>query len=113
VTQLTFDDLSPVRGLFSDLQPHIVDAFIEYHRTHPEVFELFKRFSNDLRRSGRRHYGSKAILERVRWHYEVERSTDFKCNNNYTACFARLLVFEQPEFRDFFEMRRTPGTVAA
>lgn len=97
--------------LFADLAPHIVDQFIDYHRENPETFELFKRFAKDLVRAGRRHYGAKAIFERIRWTIEIERKGEFKCNNNFVAPMVRLLQFEEPQFAGFFETRTTPGTV--
>lgn len=86
----------------------IQEQFEAFHRAHPDVYELFKRFAQELRAAGRPHYGAKAILERVRWHYATSSASaeEFKINNNYTSRYARLLIAECPEFADFFETRR-------
>ena len=115
--QIPFDletEAKKVPELFSDLQPHIVEAFWQYHRENEHVYDLFCQFARDVRQAGRSNYGVGAIFERIRWHYAVETKGDeFKLNNNYRSCYARLLVLKDPSFADFFQMRRTPGTVIA
>lgn len=97
---------SSVSGSFSDLNPSIVRKFWKYHSANPAVFELFRKFSNELKRSGRKHYGAKAVMERIRWHFAVETvGDDFKLNNNYTSCYARLMVLQDDSFDGFFAMR--------
>jgi len=96
--------------LFTDLKRDIVDSFVAYHTENPHVFNVFRRFAKDLKDAGRKHYGAKAIFERVRWHFAVEsKADDFKLNNNYPSCYARLLIAMDPTFSDFFETRHTRG----
>ena len=91
----------------SDLfEPTAEEKFRRYHRDNPHVFQLFKRFANEVRLAGHRRYSAVAIVNRIRWHFSVETKGDsFKMNNNYTAFYARLLVQNYPEFEDFFEFR--------
>jgi len=97
--------------LFSDIKPHIVEKFFVYHRDNPHVFDLFYKYTCQLKNTGRRHYGAQMVFERMRWHYAVETQGDeFKINNNYVSCYTRLLAQIYPEFKDFFETRCTPGT---
>lgn len=92
---------------FLELSSRIVDNFWQYHFDNPKVYELFKKFSIQLKNTGRKHYGVGAVMERIRWHFAVETVGDaFKINNNYRSCYARLLAIEQPEFLDFFETRK-------
>lgn len=95
--------------LFSGIRQHIVKNFWLYHEANPHVYELFKKFSRQLKLAGRKHYGVGAIIERIRWHFAVESSGDeFKINNNYRSCYARLLMIEDQAFNDFFELRSSP-----
>ena len=113
MTQLAFSDAS-FHPLFHDISPHIVDRFVDYHKANPHVYDLFKKFARELLTKGLRHYGAKAIMERIRWHIEVETACDdFKINNNYTSCYTRLLINEDPIFKNFFDTRRTPITLGA
>ena len=109
--QIEFD-LRPPKDLFSDLAPHIVKAFWKYHRTNPHIFPLVKKYADQLRAAGRKNYAIVAVFERIRWHLNVEtQGDDFKLNNNYRSCYARLLVHSHPEFDGFFRTRTSPGTV--
>lgn len=103
---MTFDDIPKEDFLFSDISPKIVNEFITFHKQNPYIYELFKKFSYEVKSIGINHYGAAAIIERIRWHETVEsKKSDFKANNNYRSCYARLLAFEDPTFKDFFETR--------
>jgi len=81
-------------------------AFLEFDRANPEVWRLFVRFTFQVIRSGRRHYGAKAVFERIRWHVALETTeVDFKLNNNFTAYYARKFHEEYPEHAGFFHTR--------
>lgn len=101
-------------GLFQEVKPHIFKKFVDYHDLNPEVYALFKKYALELRESGVNRYGVKAIFERVRWHFAVEVKGDkFKINNNYPSCYVRLLISEDPTFREFFSTRHTSGQVGS
>ena len=107
-------DLFSSRGggeLFADIPAHIRDEFWAFHHDNPQIFELFRAYCTDLRRAGREAYGAKAVIERIRWHLNVEvrSADDLKLNNNYTSCYARLLVEIDPSFASFFRLRRGKG----
>lgn len=103
MTQLTFKDS---RDIYDGVAPHIVESFQKFHKENPGVYKLFTEYANQLMASGITHYGAKAIMERIRWHYEVDRKyTDFKLNNNYASAYARLLMHEDNSFRTFFSKR--------
>lgn len=105
MTQLSFEDLPP-QDIYEGIASHIVDAFTKFHRENPGVYSLFTKYANQLMSHGVCHYGSKAILERIRWHYEIdEKSKDFKLNNNFASCYSRLLMHQDPSFRTFFSTR--------
>ena len=88
-------------------QPSIEDRFQEYRARHPEVYSALVRYALDAKHAGHR-VGIKACWERVRWEMRVERRTDeeYLLNNSFTAHYARLIAQQEPELRDFFEMRR-------
>lgn len=92
-------------------QTRLEREFLAFHRENPHVWELFQRFALDAIRSGRRHYSARAIVHRIRWHYEVEtaRTDDFKINNNHSPYYARLFAERHPEHARFFEYRRVRG----
>jgi hypothetical protein len=104
-TQLSFDDIKVRR--FPDVAQHVEEAFLEFHRANPRIYELFKFFATEAKTRWNK-FGVGAVWERMRW----ESSADpigggFKCNNSYRSCYARLLIQEHPEFKNFFELRHS------
>lgn len=107
VVCLAFD-----RPSFGDVQPHILEKFLQHHKENPHIYELFKRFSYEAK-SRWSHFGAGAIFERMRWETDAHSADgQFKLNNNFRSCYARLLIEEESMFKDFFETRHTPGTLA-
>lgn len=98
---MPFDDLfRPSRA------EQIFDRFVEFHRQNPEVWRLFERFALQAAAAGRSRYGAAAIVERVRWHIEVETKGDaVKINNDFRAYYARMFMVAHPGL-DLFEIRR-------
>lgn len=87
------------------------EQFEEFHEKHPDVYNLFRQFASDLRKTGKESYGAKSIMERIRWHYATTSVNEtFKINNNYTSRYARKLMSDQPEYKDFFETRQLQRT---
>jgi hypothetical protein len=87
-----------------------VYQFIRWHSEHRDVWESFEQFSLAAAGAGRRHYGAMAILNRVRWHAEIEkRSDDFKVNNNWAPYYARIFVWKYPELSDLFSTKKLGG----
>jgi hypothetical protein len=78
-----------------------------YHASHREVYRLLVKLSRDVKASGRRNYGMRAVFERARWHYHIERAEEkFVLNNNYSAHYARLIDKCEHDLRGFFPTRR-------
>lgn len=102
------------RSLFDNRR--IDERFAEFLKTNPDVWDLFKRLAYRAQASGVHRYSAKAIIERIRWEYTVERKRsdgdrdDFKINDHFTSRFVRKLITEDPTFAGFFETRqiRTP-----
>ena len=79
----------------------------QYHLNHPEVWELFVKFTNEIISKGYKNYSVSAIFERIRW--EIDTGGDgvnqFKLNNNYRALYARRFMKMYPEHEGFFRTR--------
>lgn len=83
-------------------------AFEIFHRDNPQVYELFRRFTFQAIDAGRRDFGAKAVMERIRWSSMVETSGEpYKINNNYTAFYARIFMDSHPEHQGLFQTRKS------
>ena len=80
-------------------------AFQEYNEAHPEVYKTFEQMALALINNGVKHYGSKAIIEAIRYHTSVTEGKEFKINNNITPLFARVFENNHPQHKGFFEKR--------
>lgn len=79
----------------------------EYHKKHPEVWELFVRFSFEMIERGFQHYSVSGIFERIRWEMDAggDGVTMFKIGNNYKPFYARRFMKVYPETEGFFRLR--------
>ena len=93
------------RGLARE--PTMTERFEALMASRPDIYELMVKLARDVKGRGIEDYGMKAIFERARWHFRVERGeADFKLNNNYTAFYAREIMAREPDLDGFFKTRR-------
>jgi hypothetical protein len=72
----------------------------------PHVIDAFCALAEQLRGAGLRHFGAKAVVERLRWEYAIQTTGgEFKMDNNYTSRIVRDAIARRPELAGFFEMR--------
>lgn len=84
----------------------IVERFAVFHEANPHVAALLAEMALALKAQGRTRYGIKALIEALRFQYNVQTTgDDFKINNDFTAHYARLLMREYPALAGFFETR--------
>ena len=79
-----------------------------FHDEHPEVWDLFVRFTRDRIDRGFKNYSVNAIFERIRWEVDGVGGNDrasFKLNNNYPAFYARRFMKMYPRHEGFFRTR--------
>jgi hypothetical protein len=79
-----------------------------------KVAEMFEDLAWKVWEIGFDKYSARAILQRIRWHYQVDRGLrEFKCNNNWTPGMARVFMKKYPTMRGFFEIRNRKGHVTS
>jgi len=78
----------------------------EYHKENPQVWELFEYYTLQVINKGYKNYGAKGVMERIRWHTEIETTGDrFKISNNHTAYYARFFHYKYPQYDGFFRTK--------
>lgn len=80
-----------------------------FHLEHPEVWDLFVRFTTNRISKGFVNYSAKAIFERIRWEVDSvggDGTYEFKLNNNWPSFYARRFMRMYPEYDGFFKTRR-------
>ena len=77
-----------------------------WHKKNPKVWNLFVIFSFEAIKAGHKHYSHWAVMQRIRWHTDVETKGDkFKISNDWFAYYARLFHAIYPEYNGFFRIK--------
>ena len=78
----------------------------EWHKKNPQVWDKFEKYTLEAINSGRKKYSHWAIINRIRWHNEIEtKGGDFKISNDYICFYARLFHARHPQYKDFFTLK--------
>jgi hypothetical protein len=84
----------------------VTEAAMRFHHGNPHVFRKLVEIALEVKRSGKRHFGIAALFERLRWISQFQTEDDkYKLNNSYRAYYARQLMEQVPELREFFKTR--------
>ena len=88
--------------------------FLKFHSENRHVYDLFEKFTFEVIQSGRRNFGVKSIIERIRWETNItSQNSFFKINNNYAPFYARMFEAKYPTYKGFFRKRRAAADVLA
>lgn len=81
--------------------------FLNWLPDNEHMYRLFENLADQLWLSGRQHYSSRTIGEKMRFDCSINSKNDlFKLNNNYTPDLGRLYVLKHPERVLLFSYRR-------
>ena len=81
-------------------------AWEKFHQDHVEVYHKLVDLCRECTQRGLKRYGIRALWERMRWHFQVEKGDEeFKLNDHFPPYYARFIMERHPEFRGFFETR--------
>ena len=95
-----------VKQLQEDLQER-KKVWWEWNKKNPDVWLKFEEYTLEAIKSGRKNYSHWAIINRIRWHSEIETSGgEFKISNDYICFYARLFHARYPEHKDFFRLKQ-------
>jgi len=87
----------------------IKQAFDEFHKANPHVYQKFKKLALGLinQRNARSKISSKMIINQIRWltYTETTEQTGYKINDAYTSHYARLFISDYPQYETKLETR--------
>jgi hypothetical protein len=75
-----------------------------YDMANPIIWDKFEEYALALIERGVTRYGSKGIIEVVRYNIKLD-GKPVQVNNNYTPDYARKFVQRYPQHSNFFEFR--------
>lgn len=85
----------------------IQEAFEEFDRTNPQVYEMFISYFHEALRKKKSKISFKLIMNRIRWEYYMTTKdfTNFKINDAYGSRYARKFLKDFPEHTEKVELR--------
>ncbi len=86
------------------------ERFEDYHRRNPQVYAELLRLAMEAKARGLERIGIATLYETVRWELAIraaeKNDAGPRMNNDYRSRYARLIMDNEPDLREFFEVRR-------
>ena len=84
---------------------------VAFHKEHPEVWDMFVRYTHMMIERGYQNYSAQSVVERIRWEKDAggDGINNFKINNNFVAFYSRRFMRMYPEYEGFFRTRKQPS----
>ena len=94
----------------------IQQAFNEFDKTSPQIYEMFIRFFFELVRKGHKKVSAKLIINRIRWECVMNIPTEtlfdskgdeisYKLNDAFQSRYARKFISDYPNYESYFNFR--------
>ena len=91
-----------------EIDNSIPARFLRFHASNPQVYDnlvalarQFNRKRNDAK------LGIAMLYEVLRWNYymSVDSAEEYKLSNDFRACYARLIMEQEPDLSGLFNTR--------
>ena len=84
--------------------------FARFHASNPHIYENLVKLARKFRSRGsniNRKMGIGMLYEVLRWNYFLTTDSDeeFKLSNDFRAPYARLIMAQEPDLSDAFNLR--------
>jgi hypothetical protein len=99
------DDHDLYKRFFDRYDKEKMSKFLKYHHDNPHVFREFCRLARKWRDSGKTKCSAALIGNVIRWNAGIrtQASDGFKLSNDWLPLYARMLMFKDRAFMDFFD----------
>lgn len=86
----------------------IQKQFEIFHKKNPQVYDMLVDMARQVKGLGKDKLSIKLLYERVRWEllFETKSEDEFKLNNSFTSRYARLIMEQEEDLKDFFDLRQ-------
>lgn len=87
----------------------IQERFEHFHVINPQVYRMLVALAREWRSvRPKQRVGIARLFEYIRWEIDVRINPSgdgFKLNNNFRSRYARLIMEQEPDLADVFEIR--------
>lgn len=90
-----------------DTRLSIQERFEQFHADNRWVYAALERLVSDWLSRGHQRCSTKQFFEVIRWQYGRATTSEggFRCNNDFTSRYARLLIDEHPDWAAAIQTR--------
>ena len=95
--------------IFDGLKYRVKKNFEKWYPDNMHVIDAFEKEALYLKKYGKRErYSVYTIREKLRWDSLISEnsSEDYKLNNNYSPCIARIIMHMNPVMEGMFQLRQ-------
>lgn len=88
----------------------LTEKFEAFHELNPHVYTALVRLARRYRdATGEGKQSVQRLVEIARWDEKIRTKGrgDFEINNDFCAYYARLIMWQEPDLRDVFQLRRS------
>lgn len=80
----------------------------KFHYDNPLIYQLFKKYTFEKIKEGKKSYSAEAVLNRVRWDEDVKTDgSEYKIPNKMKPFYSRLFCQKHQRYYEFFEKRKS------
>lgn len=84
----------------------LAEQFKAFHNANPGVYQALRRLALEAVENKWRRGSISLLYERLRWLYAVQtQGSQYKLNNNWRAFYARMLMDNEEQLSDWFDVR--------
>ena len=110
-SQFEFNFQDTYNPVFEDIEASVLNNYWSYINENPQILDEFRKEAIRQIQMGKTHLRAKLIIENMRDNPNLNTKGQFKANNSFTGCLSRHLIMIDKSFENYFELRKTPGTV--
>jgi hypothetical protein len=83
------------------------EKFEVFDNDNPHIYEMFAGFTIEAINAGKTKLSAWLITNRIRWETEVVTKSEdkYKISNDYIALYARKFIAENPQYKNFFNIK--------
>lgn len=84
--------------------------FAKFHLANPDVYNCLVNLARQFREKRRdSKIGIAMLYEVLRWNYymSVDSQEEYKLSNDFRACYARLIMAQEPDLAGIFQTKQS------
>ena len=92
--------------IFDRFGTDVKKRFKKFHLENPHIYKEFFLRAKKMAMTGRKKYSARTIFEVMRWDSDIKTNgRDFKITNDFIPIYVRMLIYNHPEYSDFFSLK--------